>query len=252
MSNVAQIRRQDQVDVDPLHAERAALDSAIQTHRKSVAAVTAATDSLRRGRDLVAAGEARVEAAKIAIDAAREADGASAAKALRQRDTPGGASTLKSARRALADAEDDVDVARSALAKIEADLLDAVAERQWAANTVIIARNELLRPLAEKILERSAQLRRDLRICEALAAEILDRDDPPDAPSFDDEIVAMKARAERVAVFGDLRKQGASFYLNHRTIGEDDAAAVGEAKAGLQAAIAALAKDPSTPLPPLP
>ena len=251
MSNVTSIAKSRDTEADPLQAERAKLDISIKMAWKYTCAVTNARNALDRGVELLSDAEKRVEASRAAIDAAREADGKAAAKALRQGEAVAGGAGLKAAKRTLADAEADAETASAAIAELESGLADAIAERASRANTVLCVRNELLRPFAEKILEQAARLHRDFKICEALASEILNHEDR-DAPSFDgDEIAAMKAQAARTEPFSDLRKQASAFFLN-RTLSADTSAAVTEAVAGLRAAVAALAKDPSTPLPPLP
>jgi hypothetical protein len=245
MSNVTAIVPRADDKQDPL---RAALDSAIKMAWKATCAVTAAAESLERGRSLVAGADAAVEAATTAVGEARELDAKNAAKAVRMRGDVGGASAARKARRELEEAEEDAEVARSALAKLEGDLADAEDQARWRANAVCVARNNLLLPLAEQLLARAHLARRTVFVAQSLLSEMLStRDDA--APKFPDVLSSIRAREQREAPLAGIRSEAHDFSTADT---EDEQAAAEEAVSEMRAFIDALLQESTAEAPALP
>jgi NADH dehydrogenase [ubiquinone] 1 alpha subcomplex assembly factor 7 len=165
---VALIKRGDE-SPDPL---REALAVSIAAERKARAALDAAAEDLARSRTLAAEADAEVEAKTAAIGEAREQD-AAAARAVRTRVSAAGTGAVKKARRDLEDSQDARDVAVSLVGRIEEELAAGEAAASRAASAVIEARNKLVAPLAERLLERARAAKMTMAIAEAQVAAML-------------------------------------------------------------------------------
>ena len=196
--SVTAIKRQDKTESDP---GRGALAAAITAHREAVAAHEAALQDFENSRSLAAAAEEAVEAAKVAIDGAKREDAEAAANAVRTKRTAAGASATKRARREAEDAADVAEVATAAAAKLKEAVAETERQVRLAANGIIVARNEVLRPICEAMLHEARTARRTLAIVQMILVDTLNGDDP-DAPRFDENfeyMVATRAREERRA-----------------------------------------------------
>ena len=147
--------------------ERQALSTAIKVAWRSITAVTAARDALDRGRALLADAEAERESAVAAVATAREADGAAMAKSVRNRDVVAPSATRKARQRAEV-ADDDVEVARAAIATLEADLAAAEEKEITARRRVEAAVNAVLAAeAAVPLLARLEQIKAEIPALQA-------------------------------------------------------------------------------------
>ncbi|MGP0085789.1 MAG: hypothetical protein ACLP0B_19510 [Steroidobacteraceae bacterium] len=228
-----------QREADPSRAE---LDAAIKGAWKSACAVTAATDALSRGRDHLADCEVAKVAAEEAIGVAREIDARAAVKQLRANSRVNDITAIQRARGELTDAQDAITVAEVAVEQLRADLASAEHEHLWRQNAIISARNRILVPFVERLLNRGRAARRELAICEVLLPALLQHD--AGAPQFPggslDSIRAKDMREEPLkALYAEVER----FFHGHGR--DDDQAAARSAVAALSAAIARLTTDPT-------
>lgn len=106
-------------------AERQALAEAIQHRDQAEAKVRAARAAVERAEDLVLEGQQRLEKARAELRASKERHSAKVAEAMHSGGKAPADSTMKAAKLALSDIEDEVETGRAALAKLESAIAPA-------------------------------------------------------------------------------------------------------------------------------
>ena len=247
MTNVTTLAKSRDNEPDPL---RAALADALAAEREARTALDRAEQALQRGHAVVAASEANLASALRHVEVAKEGDARRTAAAVRNR--PSGAtpdaSGVRRARLAAVEAEDDLEVSRGAVARIQEELEAARDAARWATNSVLVLRNNLLAEFAGQLLELARARRLEAKVYETALSELLNNSDVA-APEFEDAAASIRAREERTAELGALRKQAADFFMTRRTENESEAEAA--AIGAIRAFAARLLADPSAPPPAL-
>lgn len=233
---------------DPLRAE---LASAIKTAWKATCAKTDAATSVETARRAVENAELELTQNQERIAKAKSHDAKVAANAISEGAVivaPAGAT--RKARMAVAESEDAVEVAKSAHARLIEDLATAEVALAWRQNAMIVARNNLLRPAAEEILERARSARRVLTIAERYLLLMLQQGDE-EAPKFADSLESMRAQEARDAPLAAIRDAAKHFFTAGKTTDEEQAA--GDATtAAMREAMRQLIEDSATEIPTLP
>jgi hypothetical protein len=237
---------------DKREPARDALAAAISAHAKAEADVGAQTATIERANALVAECESKLDAARLAVVAARNRQAQQIADAVSAGTAVSGSSAMRQARAAERDVEDELAAAQEALVgKLEADLADLGDQVRQRKNEVLVARAVVVGPYLANMLALAWKLRRELRVAECILLELLNRD-PPDAPHFPpDQIVAhLRAVECRQAVLADLRAEAERFFIAGRDGAED--AACDSALRAMRTAMTLLATDADAELPALP
>ena len=148
--NVTSIRKSSGTNGDPL---RDALAVAITKAKKAEAEYEKHREGVQRAHQLVRISKAKVEAAAVAIEEARELDAAELAKAI----STGGASSargLRQARIAETEATDNLEMAQTAAHALWADNT-AEREAERAGMVVASAVAAVLAPVTTQLLDQS-------------------------------------------------------------------------------------------------
>jgi hypothetical protein len=152
--NVTSIRKGNERNGDPL---REALAVAIKNAEKADSEYELHREAVQRAGRLVKEHKAKVEAAAIAIEEARESDVQDLAEAI----SSGGSSTaraLRKARIAETEAADDLELAQTAAKALWSDnTTEREVERAGRAVDAAVA--SMLAPVAEELLAESRNLR---------------------------------------------------------------------------------------------
>ena len=234
---------------DQLPAERAALAAAIAAEAGARIAVDTANENLRRGRAFVETAQAAVERAKALVEKAKERDSRASAAAVRNRAgaTPDASST-RSARAAVQEREDDLEVAQGAIARLEQDVAESEATLLWAIVDRMAAANAALAPVCRALVDRARDARRDLAVAKALLIELLN-DPARGAPDFEtDALAGMRSRERIAAPLAGLRAEAERATLNST---DEDRAGVEAAVAEMRSFLVQLVMDPAAELPPI-
>lgn len=241
MSNVTQIR-QDQAGDDSPDPLRAALASAIEAEREARAAVSTANENLRRGHEVVEASQTALEGARNRVSKARERDSRATAAAVRNKSSAApDATSTRSARAAVQDHEDNLEVAQGAISRLEQDVAESKAAVEWAVVDRMAAANAALAPICSALLEQARAARRDLAIGKALLTELLSNPSRG-APEFrDDALGGMRAREQITAPLSGLRAEVEGLMMLNPP--DEERAAVEAAVAGMRSFLARLATD---------
>jgi hypothetical protein len=141
--------------------ERQALAHAIEAVAQAERAEENGRAAVARAVDLVNAGSAKLAEARVAVVAAKEQHTAAVAAAI-GKGTAVPAGTLKSARAAEADAEDDLAAATAALEQLQTALADLGAETGHAKLSVEAAINGVLAGAAPQLVAAITARRAEL------------------------------------------------------------------------------------------
>jgi hypothetical protein len=137
---------------------RQSLREAIARAAEAKSQVAAIKDALERAERLAWAGRAKLEAATKAVSAAKAEDAEQLAAALVSGGSVPAAATRR-AREEQAEAADALEAARSAVARLEADLKDAERAAERAAKDVSVAIAAALAPVARQLAEEARRFR---------------------------------------------------------------------------------------------
>jgi hypothetical protein len=130
---------------------------AIARRGAAVRALDAARRTATRSSAVVGKAEAALQAARDALSVASEERALALAESA-EVGTPSAAATMRAARAAVTDAEDELGAAQSALTRIQPNLPDLEDDLRAADNFVIVAADMVLRSHAERILAEAEEL----------------------------------------------------------------------------------------------
>jgi hypothetical protein len=133
--------------------ERERLANALVRRAAAEMALEAGRRAITRAGDILRKCETRVEAAREALAAAGA--GRAAEFAAAEADVPAATGIVSAARIGLADAQDELDAAQAAHAKLQANLPDLLDDARNAGNVVTVCVDTLLRSHAALILEQA-------------------------------------------------------------------------------------------------
>jgi chromosome segregation ATPase len=192
-------------------AERGALASAISAVADAEQALDAARRSVTRAGDAVRRAEDRLAEARTAVSNARSRHVDLLSEAARQGAPAAGPSGVREARRAEADALEEIELAQTAEAELRSRLPALDEQLKFARNRVIVAVDGLIRSAAQSALE-TARMHRDgfREACSLLefflSPEVTAQQSlstPRDAPLGDD----YAAQRERDQAFEGIREE---------------------------------------------
>jgi hypothetical protein len=165
-------RRQDADEsADPL---RAALREAIQAEAAGHNAVTRARDAIGRAEAHLEKCEHALETATADVESAKDQDAANVAAAIHTATAVGAPTAARQARVLEQTAADAVDVIKSALARLRADLSDLEDTARSKRKAVDVALNALIGPVVELLLTSAAELKVKLAVNMTVIGLILD------------------------------------------------------------------------------
>lgn len=144
--------------VDPL---RQSLAAAVEKAADAREALNHHRSAIERVQANVRQGEHRIRAAEKALEEAQEAHAGALAAAAAD-DTPHPTNGVREARQAIADAQDDVEATKTALAQLKAELVDwerAAREADIELETAVTA---VLEPQMRQLLDQAWELRNKL------------------------------------------------------------------------------------------
>ena len=251
MSNVTSIAAKSRdTEADPLSAERAALEAAIEAEREARASLASIEEALRRGKSVAQSAQDKLESAKHHVEKAKEGDARRTAAAVRNRSSASpDASGVRRARESVVQAEDDLEAAQGAVARIQEDCAAAALACVSAAVDTMVARNAVLAPVCRELISRARDAHRSFALNKAMLVLLLN-DPASGAPDFgDDTLAGVRAREQIAAPLAGLRDAAERATMSANRTAEEDSAVVAEAVAALKSAAAALLKDPATVLP---
>jgi chromosome segregation ATPase len=192
-------------------AEREALASAISAAADAETALDAARRSVTRAGDAVRRAEDHVADARTAVSSARSRHVDLLSEAARQGAPAAGPSGVREARRAEADALEEIELAQTAEAELRSRLPALDDQLKFARNRVIVAVDGLIRSTSLSALE-TARMHRDgfREACSLLefflSPEVTSQQSlstPRDAPLGDD----YAAQRERDEAFKGIREE---------------------------------------------
>jgi chromosome segregation ATPase len=233
---VAIVRKSDGGD------ERDALCAAIAACAAVHAKAEQHRQAIHRARNMRAAAEAKLTLAGETLESARSQHAETLAQAAQARTAPKGGMELRSARQALADAEDEAPAARAALDRLEADGDDLDASSPQLENAVLVAVSQVVAPIAERLLAQMRQKQTELAILQRVF-HVLTEDETIGVPVFNSDVQRLNAKDARMKPVAQLREE--FFALNTRA-GQDRAR---EAAAAWRKWRTALTRDPDAPVP---
>jgi hypothetical protein len=135
---------------DPRAVLRLAIAAAAAVHAKA----EQHEEAIHRARNMFAAAEAKVVVAGEALESCRADHAQALAEAATTGSTPKANGALRSARAALADAEDGAQAARDALEHLQVDGKDLERGHSQLDDAVATAAAGVIAPVAARILER--------------------------------------------------------------------------------------------------
>ncbi len=143
--------------------EREALAQAIADAAAAHRVAMKARDAKARAQDMVAAAEAKLVQATVGIDKARDAQAATMAKAATSGAKPRAANTTREARIKEADARDELEAAKAALASCEVPLVEHEYGLQQSLTFVTSAADAVIRSeSASRVLKETKVLQEKL------------------------------------------------------------------------------------------
>lgn len=173
---------------------REVLRAVIAKHAILIAGSDAAHGAVQRGMAAMDAAISAVTAARKAVEQAKRDHADSNARAITAgRDASLDSGTLRNARLALADAEDQRDAAQQALDQLQADLEDktATAGSFSIANEITVAIQSTIKPSLADLVRRGIQGRRDYLVAKLVMQSIQARN--LCGPGMADELGALFA-----------------------------------------------------------
>jgi hypothetical protein len=238
---VALVKKDDGGD-DPRGDLRRAIVARAAAHAKA----GQQQEVIHRARNMVTVAEAKVTVAGEALEAARSEHAETLAEAAQTGTAPKGNTELRTARQALADAEDQASAAKAALDHLEADGDDLKAANPELENSVLVAVSQVIAPIAEQILAQIQRAQLELQIAKLVFLALTDGEESG-APAFRSDIQKLNAKDKRMAPLQELRNT--FFNLDSRTTGQERAK---EAAAAWRKWRESLRRDPDAEAPELP
>lgn len=184
---------------DPL---RVALADAIDASRKTDAAIESRRGAIVRATELVEKAERGLEAASAMVADARGRHAQAVAEAAAGGTPPSSPSTMRAARVAEVDAQDEVDAAKSALAQLEGGLPNLQEHAVRAESKVRAAVNAVVASAAKPFLEETRELQAEL-VAKRAILQFLRHYEANDETS-DDPTLAVILADERKAPLAEL------------------------------------------------
>jgi membrane-associated HD superfamily phosphohydrolase len=232
---------------DPLRAD---LEAAILAEREACAALASIEEALRRGNSVTQAAQAKLENAKHHVEKAKEGDARRTAAAVRNRSSASpDASGVRRARESVVQAEDDLEAAQGAVARIQEECVQYAAAAQWATVERMAAANAVLAPVARTLLDRLRDVRNETTRTKALLLELL-QDPARGIPEFSDALAGMRARDRVTKELSALRQDAERLFISGTN--DEERAASAAAVAGMQSFLARLATDATAEPPAIP
>jgi len=136
------------------HDDRDALRQAIELRKRAAKAAADHRTAIDRARDLVVAAERRAERAARGVEEAKAESTRLAVEAIRTGSDDTGAGIVRAARAVEVQELDAVEMARAALAQLQASTVDVDAALMEAGVNITIAVNNLLLPLGRDAFEK--------------------------------------------------------------------------------------------------
>jgi hypothetical protein len=152
--------------------ERAELRRAVADAQQARAAVAVQHAAIERGKQLVQEAEANLAAARTNVATAREGHAQHIAKTIAGGGSPTSTGLIRAARATERDAEDDVEATKSALLKLEADLVLVETDAAVAAKSITRALTSTLEPLARRLIEEARAAHAHYLELQAAAVEV--------------------------------------------------------------------------------
>ncbi len=247
MSKVTALKR------DPAAAapapDRAALAEAIIVASLAEAKCKAKEMSIERAKTVIDEAERTLETARAEISRAHDADVAKAA-ALIDKNAVRTATAARTSRalEAQFQAGATLEIQRGALARLQAELVDLMDGQATANSEVLVCIKEITRPIAERLLDETRELKTRLAVTQSVLSTLLATDQ--NVPTFSDENFMMRLRAQdrRASVLKQINEKFQHMLLARA---EADQSAARSAAAVWQKTLAALRVDASAELPPL-
>jgi chromosome segregation ATPase len=226
--------------------DRRALRAAIEAARKAEQAIEARKGAIARARQLVEAASRKVEAAAAGIVQAKNEHARIFADAAeRDGSEANGSGVIRAARLAELDAQDQIEAANAALARLEQGLADVEQASRLARNVVLREVNRVCMPHAARLLAEAKELKAKLAARRHVLQFLFGPENRDEIvggwSSTMDEIKALEDRREPLA--GLYR--GVSDFLGTINVHDDGKRAAIE----WERAREALGTDPDTPLP---
>ncbi len=176
---------------DPL---RMALREAIAAEEAARRAVTRQQEAIQRAELHLTKAQSDLEVATAAVAEAKALDAANVAAAIHTAAAVGAPTAARKARAAEQEAADAVDVAKAALARMQADLVGMEDVERRGRNEVAAAVNGVLQPAVEALLGQAQEYKSRLAVCLSTVSLILD-----DAMRRGSPLAGLRERHERVA-----------------------------------------------------
>jgi hypothetical protein len=237
----------------PSDPARLRLDQAIKAAAKAKAKLAGRHAAIERARQQASIAQAKAEEARSGVDAARYAFEGQLAEAISHgAPLPATSSAIKVAETAAADAQRIAEATAVACDRLRADLRNVEIEEHLSRNDIATCVDQIIAPLAERILERGEQARRTLFECAAVLNFLARPDDAFRFDQFwkpDEWRVSSEAGAKRRAPMGEVNERIARFLAHFR---QDIDLDVERTLAAWKQARAALKLDPSATMPALP
>jgi hypothetical protein len=236
---VAILKKDDGGD-DPRAGLRQAIAACTAIHTKA----ERHEEAIHRSRNMVAAAEAKVTVAGEALEAIRAGHAETLAHAATTGTAPKGNTELRSARQALADAEDDASASRAALDRLESDGDDLDASSPQLENAVLVAVSQVVASAAERILAQLRQKQIELAILQQVFRALTD-EETIGVPLFPSDVQRLNAKDARMKPVARLRDE---FFALNTEAGQEHAR---EAAVAWRKWRSALCRDPDAAAPEL-
>jgi hypothetical protein len=196
---VALARKNDGGD-DPRDALRSAIVACTAGQLKTDRQL----DAIRRAKDLVATAERRVSEVAESLESIRGQGAEDLAAALQAGSTPKSNATLRAAKASLGDRTDELEAAKAALDRLEADgdVLDASSPQ--LENLVLVAISQVVAAIAERLLTQMRQKQVELLILQQVF-HALTEDETVGLPLFDRDVQRLNAKDARMKPVAQLR-----------------------------------------------
>jgi len=141
---------------------------------RSVRPQASIEEALRRGNSVTQAAQAKLENAKHHVERAKEGDARRTAAAVRNRSSASpDASGVRRARESVFQAEDDLEAAQGAVARIQEECVQHAAAAQWPPSSAWLPQTQCWRPSREVFLIVCAMSRLETARTKALLLELL-------------------------------------------------------------------------------
>lgn len=208
-TNIRPIRRLAGDDRQPLRA-------ALEAKAKAARAVEFRLAAIDRARGILVEAEVALEAARAGVEAARERHADRIAEAAAGGTAPATPGTVRQARAAERDCEDDVDAARGALERLASGLPELEEQHALAASAVIAAANAVVAPIAASAVSAVRQARAKYFDAAAVLMVLLaagDEDKDEDVAELS-LVRSLTAREQRAEPLKNVKAEASDLLLN--------------------------------------